>query len=291
MLDNSSTIVLVDADGWNRRTVQVPLPNDFSMAGGLSLSPDGSRISFALTEYVPALGFPCDSQYVGVIDSDGSGFAILPSPPGTTCAGDAVWSPSGSRLAVDATPVADNVPGPNEVWTMNPDGSDPHLVGAGTDPTWSPDGTHLAFLSNDQIYTVPSTGGVATQLTSVNPSSSLLGSPLWSPQGNGILFTTNIPSSPGIGGPGPVDIMMMNSDGSGVRQLFSSAHFTPPYSTPSWSPDGTRLLLDVPSPAQGSRSSTSRGASSRHSTSAAPTRTPSRRPDSSPPEAWLRPPR
>jgi dipeptidyl aminopeptidase/acylaminoacyl peptidase len=79
------------------------------------------------------------------------------------------------------------------------DGATPHSE---HDLAWSPDGRHLAFLSDRgqkgqfQLYVVPADGGVPQQLTHVK---GLLADPRWSPDGKNVavLFTENLPKSAG----------------------------------------------------------------------------------------------
>ena len=248
-------IGLADADGWNQRTVNVPLQGAFlGLTGSPSLSPDGSRIAFeAEAEDVNLVG-PCDNLSVGVIDADGSGVHVLPDPPGTTCATDAVWSPTGTRLAVDATSISTIQP---QVWTENPDGTDPVLIGAGSAPSWSPDGSQLAFLFDGQIYRVGSGGGPATRITSL-PSPENVGGPLWSPTGTEIAFASDFPPDPGLVEEGiSVGVNLMSPDGTNLHYLLSyqsggTGASNGASGSLSWAPDGTRLLVGDPdSPAQG----------------------------------------
>ena len=95
-------------------------------------------------------------------------------------------------------------------------------------PTWSPDGSQVAFVSllsgNLDIWTVPAVGGAPVQVTT-DPNNDA--SPTWSPDGSQIAFAStgmenfNIWSVPAEGG-APVQVTTGDSDDW----------------SPSWSPDG-----------------------------------------------------
>mgnify|MGYP000044180253 CR=1 FL=1 len=88
--------------------------------------------------------------------------------------------------------------GHQDLYSVRPDGSDLRQLTHGSEwenhPSWSPDGTSLAFASNRNgngnwdIYTMNSDGTQVTQLTD-NPSSDL--EPVWSPDGARLAFTSN----------------------------------------------------------------------------------------------------
>ena len=85
---------------------------------------------------------------------------------------DPAYSPSGSHIAF--TRVAD--PPPPQIWIMNADGTGPRQLTAhgGSWPTWSPDGTQIAFVREDGrqscveqgvIWIIDVASGVEKQLT------------------------------------------------------------------------------------------------------------------------------
>ena len=123
---------------------------------------------------------------------------------------------------------------------MNPDGSDQRSVtnGAGGDnPTWSPDGSKIAFSSfrdtgDIEIYVMNADGTGRTRLTN-NPGFD--GDPAWSPNGTRIAFTRTVDG--GLND----EIYAMNVDGSAQTRLTSSARISD--TSPSWSPDGTRIAF------------------------------------------------
>lgn len=85
-------------------------------------------------------------------------------------------------------------------------------AGATENPLWmrhcsiSPDGSTIAFCYKGDIYTVPSTGGNARQLTT-NPAYDT--HPIWSPDGQQIAFASSRQGS--------MDIYIVSKDG-GIPQ-------------------------------------------------------------------------
>ena len=101
------------------------------------------------------------------------------------------------------------------------------------DPTWSPDGTRIAFRSqrdgNDEIYVMNSDGTCQVNLTN-NPADDW--SPAWSLDGTKIAFAHF------FDGNSFSDIAVINVDGSGLQRLTTSHG-----EYPAWSPDGTRIAF------------------------------------------------
>jgi Tol biopolymer transport system component len=129
-------------------------------------------------------------------------------------------------------------------WTVRPDGSDrtrvhvdvPGFVGL---PSWSPDGTRIAFDvisfddphpegGNFDIYVANADGTDPVRLTSEKADYS----PVWSPDGTKIAYVH--------GRDDQAQIWVMNADGSDPQQLTDR---NGPNTFPSWSPDGTKIAF------------------------------------------------
>jgi Tol biopolymer transport system component len=115
----------------------------------------------------------------------------------------------------------------------------PPLSGCGTgqadfNPSWSPEGTKIAFTSdrdgNQEIYVMNADGTEQTNLTN-DPGSDNY--PDWSPDGSKIAFTSRRD--------GIEEIYVMNTDGAGPTRLTDASCCWS--RNPSWSPDSTKIAF------------------------------------------------
>jgi Tol biopolymer transport system component len=108
-----------------------------------------------------------------------------------------------------------------------------------TDVSYSPDGTTLTYRgtggvgdTTSAIYRQPADGSAApTRLTDGTAAD---GGPMFSPDGERIVFTRSTPGASGS------TIMLMNADGSDLQPLTDGAAHD---QDPAWSPDGTRIVF------------------------------------------------
>ena len=148
--------------------------------------------------------------------------------------GEAAGSPNGRWIAYSRV----EPDGKSYLWLMSRDGhnSQPIALAAGQDshPTWSADGTRLAFAryegGNADIYTLQLADGVVTRLT-VGPSADL--GPDWSWANGRIAFESNQAGSNS-------EIYSMASDGTDVRQMTVNPSGD---AQPNWSPVGSQLAF------------------------------------------------
>jgi dipeptidyl aminopeptidase/acylaminoacyl peptidase len=156
-------------------------------------------------------------------------------------AAGALLFPSTGRPAFPGAngPIAfvSNRDGNQEIYTIRPDGSDPHRLTANavadTDPAVSPDGGRIAFTRGLDIWVMKSDGSGQAAVTGTEGTDS---APAWSPDGSKLVFVSNR-NTPGGGTTGP-ELWVMNADGSPVRQLTDT---TPGASlAPAWAPVGHR---------------------------------------------------
>jgi WD40 repeat protein len=138
------------------------------------------------------------------------------------------------------------------IYTMNPDGRStarlgPDSVDEALYPTWSPDGSQLAFLgyagkrARSAIYVMDADGRNVHPIYEVGDDQQVEGL-RWSPDGGRIGFQLKAArgSDGGSWQPARWTIWSLSTDGNDVRQITTSGremHF-------SWSPDGRQIVFD-----------------------------------------------
>ncbi len=183
--------------------------------------------------------------YVGhgtiyTIFSDGSGRqALLTGVQDNTFA----WSSDGKRIAYTAGRWHSDE---SVIKIANADGSDVHQLTTGldpsaqaSDPTWSPDGTQLAFTAYDgdhwRIYVIDADGTHRRVLTR---GTGEWENPDWSPDGRWIAFEKFTYSGP------HTRIQLVRPDGTGLHTL-ATVITGPQCACPDWSPDGTKIAYQA----------------------------------------------
>jgi TolB protein len=208
--------------------------------GDSSWSPDGTKVAFARSVNPERRPFE-----IWVVNADGSGLERLTRHRRLSFA--PAWSPDG-RMIVYST----NAGRRRQhfgLFVMDSDGSDKQrLLRSRTreysDPSWSPDGTTIAFADlkpgetprgfDSSIALIDADdGGNLRRLTRRGGRDEL--NPNWSPDGTDIAFerTRRFPVRQS-------DIWLMNADGSDKRRVTATkVHET----NPTFAPDGTRIAF------------------------------------------------
>ncbi|HEV2005139.1 MAG TPA: hypothetical protein VGQ85_00875 [Candidatus Limnocylindrales bacterium] len=165
----------------------------------------------------------------------------------------------GSAVSPIVNPVATPLVGPGEPWLaiqrvtgagggiflMRPDGSGLHQLagsvpGVHKHPDWSPDGNQLAFVVEDDIWTVGADGSNATKLVTCAGGCD---NPAWSPDGARLAYA-EYESKPGVVGPAASAIRILDL-AAGTTTTAIRAERPTLVDAPRWSPDGKRLAVGV----------------------------------------------
>ena len=110
------------------------------------------------------------------------------------------------------------------------DGSMTQLSTSGSTPSWSPDGTTIAFVDENKLYVMPAAGGARRRLGIRKLAD--YASPTWSPDSQRVAYVSLEAGS-------RYSLWTIRADGSGGRRLAQNIAAN----TPSWSPDGSSIVF------------------------------------------------
>lgn len=222
--NGNAEIYVMNPDGTN----QTRLTNNTAGDGQPAFSPDSSKIAF--------LSSRDGNDEIYTMNADGTNQTRLTNNPAID------GQPSWQRLSTNGTSGNGKITfhsfrdGNNEIYTMNPDGTNPVNLtnNAAFDalPSFSFDGRKIVFNSerdgNREIYVMNADGTNQTRLTN---NSDWDQSPAFSPDGSKIVFDKVN---------GNVGIYVMNSDGSNQTRLTDISSD----GSPTFSPDGSKIAFN-----------------------------------------------
>lgn len=246
----SNQIYVMNADGSNLRLLTDGAPGVTNQYP--AFSPDGSRLAFIRYEN-EGKGYS-----LSVIGVDGNGLQHLLYSPGNL--GEPTWSPDGSKIAfirgqdMTVEGAAYLATCSSEIYAVDVfTRKDTNLTrgAGGTDPSWSPDGTRIAFSSyrdrNYEIYTMDVNGNDIQRLTYTDWAEA---EPAWSPDGKQIAYAAHLSQQEVLCGFIPTgrpsqlgdelsSIYIMESDGANQTRLEATSGGI----EPAWSPDAACLAF------------------------------------------------
>jgi uncharacterized repeat protein (TIGR01451 family) len=227
--DGNIDIYTVNPDGSDVRQLTTDSGLDFNPAW----SPDGQKISFDRRAC-----FNCAGG-IWTMNADGSGQTQLAYSSSGYPYENPGWSPDGTQIAFTWSEHCND----GGLLVMNADGSNLHHVVCVTHPyngptTWSPDGTTIVWDAGGPTRYIYSVRPDGTNLTGLSGAFGFRegeeAEANFSPDGGKIVFTF-FPYCSGC----PAELNTMDSLGL----TRSSIPGTQSGSSPAWSPDGTRIVL------------------------------------------------
>ena len=218
--DVASTLVRLDVEG----------------ATPLGWSSDGTELLFSRPDAASAESlFPMGDLFI--LHADGSETRLNRDP---MMFGGATISPDGTRVVFAAW--GDDL----GLWVVDAEGGRPARLpfpraeGIVADPTFSPDGTQIAYVdsgeSENHLWVMDADGGNAHEILANEPSLvGGAGSPQWSPTGDRLAIEVN---SSGVDG--RPAIYTFAPDGSDLTKVIDGGI------SPYWSPDGSQIAYSIP---------------------------------------------
>ena len=209
-LSTVNQLVLINTDG-SDPVLLATTPGVIGTALPL-WTPDGNALVFAA-----AAGG--GNGQLNIIDMMGAQRALLHAPGDFSKSVEPAFSSSARALYFFGT---EDSTGQSGVFRASADGSGSTFMFPGVQPAPSPDGSHVAYVSDTLLMVRDMASGQATVIAA-NPVY-----PRWSPKGDLIAFVAYEPFQ---------QVQIVRPDGSGLRTIASGVHSL----VVSWSPDGAWL--------------------------------------------------
>lgn len=238
------------ADGSDRREL---IHVEEAAAWIPSVSPDGVWLAYTLTPHSSKPSTPAGPQPNGppgqvgpptgvagssiwIARTDGTGAHRITEEGVDASA--AAWSPDGTRIAFSAGSA--NVEPDIHIATVTATGlADERILtpdrGYDWGPSWSPDGSQVAYVSdmsgNDDVWVIGVDGRTGARQLTDAPGGDWV--PVFAPDGSRIVFVSDRTGQP--------DVWSMGLDGSDLRNLTNQLWHVDGQWSVAFSPDGTRL--------------------------------------------------
>lgn len=137
------------------------------------------------------------------------------------------WSPNGKHIAFTSGRT-----GNQKIYLMDYNGSNQKqlIVNSGTDPSFAPDGQHIAYSSEDDIFIYNLIDSTSRNIT--NRPNITDFQPTWSPGGKYICYSS-------IENGETLNLYIMDNTGKNIKQLTENSGFN---HSPHWSPDGKKII-------------------------------------------------
>jgi Tol biopolymer transport system component len=191
-----------------------------------------------------------DGQGLGVVNADGSGYKHF-DPPTNVSADNPTWAPDGKRVAFTGF-TSDPASPENEitdtaVYVGRLDGTPFERIRPGSDPSWSPKGTLIAYVRPSAtctgIWTMKPDGTARHRVTGRTKEQcrvfGIAGTdPDWSPGGKSITYTRPVKRA-GNASERNFEVFTVRADGSHDTRITHTAKADE--TDPTFSPDGHLL--------------------------------------------------
>ena len=200
-------------------------------------SPDGSQIAF---QRPSSMGY----THIWVMSVSDRQLRQVTNPVGFNAEHDVTWSPAGDRLAFATTFYSEGYGYSDSVVIANADGSGAHVVAAGTEPAWGPDG-RIAYVDRTTTGSmlpaiwVIGQDGVRRQLSPATTDPIVESEPAWSSDGR-LAWTRRRIGTPSSDRRDEWSIMVQPTPSAAAVPVLTGLVGM---RAPAWSPDGTHLAI------------------------------------------------